>query len=56
VPWTPEDLLGRGDRKERIDQALESKIFTSRIVNASKENAVPEWALDVERTSKGLIN
>jgi hypothetical protein len=56
VPWTPEDLLGRGDREQRKQQALESKIFTSRMISDSKGNAIPEWALEVERTSKGLVN
>jgi hypothetical protein len=54
VPWTAEDLLGRGDREKRTQEALKSKIATSKILAKSKE--VPDWALEVERMSKGLVN
>ena len=55
VPWTAEDLLGRGDRQTRTNQALESKIATSRIVADAKGISVPEWALSLGR-DKGLVN
>lgn len=44
VPWTPEDLLGRGDRSDRIQESLQSKIATSKIVTNSKEIELPIWA------------
>lgn len=53
VPWTAEDLLGRGDRKKRMDDNMRSKIMTSRIIAASKDGAIPEWALEIERERGG---
>ena len=50
VPWTAEDLLGRGDRTNRMNKKLQSKIVTSRLIADSKDNPVPEWALEVERS------
>lgn len=56
VPWTAEDLLGRGDREKRTKDALHSKMVTSRIME--KSNSVPDWALDIAagQGKKAMVN
>ena len=56
MPWTADDLLGRGDREKRTKDALQSKIVTSRIME--KSNSVPDWALDIAagQGKKEMVN
>jgi hypothetical protein len=54
VPWTAEDLLGKGDRQKRISEALQSKIATSSIVQSAQGDDIPEVFAEVVRNSKGI--
>ena len=56
IPWTAEDLLGRGDRAKRQREALEAKIMTAKMMERVGTGPVPEWALEVQRNSKGIFN
>jgi hypothetical protein len=55
VPWTPEDILGKGNREERLKKARETRWTSMRIVNqaeraaATRDGSVaaPEWLLGV---------
>ena len=55
VPWTAEDFLGRGKRKERESASLADRIATSRIVAGARKVELPDWAREIERTRK-LVN
>lgn len=61
VPFTADDLLGRGDRQKRKSLALLDKIEAMRL-NASlarqrpgDTEGLPDWALEI-RKNKGLVN
>jgi hypothetical protein len=60
VPFTAEDLLGRGDRQARIKAARADKLHLfhfSRMASQSRAEAeIPEFVAELARNSKGKVN
>jgi hypothetical protein len=54
VPWTPEDLLGKGDRQERIRQKQADRMETFRFshVLSKDDDMIPEFIADLGKGQK----
>jgi hypothetical protein len=57
VPWTAEDLLGRGDREKRTMKSLKDKFpFRNQRPTDIDESLVPDFILELERNQKQTVN
>lgn len=54
LPWTAEDLLGRGDRKKRKAEQFKDKMTTFRVQKMSEQpgDEMPEWARQLSMNRK----
>ena len=60
VPFTAEDLLGKGDRQARVREKQRDKLalfkFTRMAQQSSMEDTIPEFVAELARNSKGQAN
>jgi hypothetical protein len=60
VPFTAEDLLGKGDRQARVREKQRDKLalfkFTRMAQQSSMEDTIPEFVAELARNSKGPAN
>ncbi len=64
VPWTAEDLLGRGDRAARKRKRTEDRMKTFNLMkeldraerSQSLEDVVPDFILELERNRKVMVH
>jgi hypothetical protein len=55
LPWTAEDLLGKGDRQKRKSQQVADRMTSFRIQQAvmtPDEGNIPEWARELSFNKK----
>lgn len=58
VPWTAEDLLGRGNRDERNKERLNDQLVSRKVsfmADKGSESELPDWAKELAANRK-LVN
>ncbi len=50
IPWTAEDMMGKGNREQRKAQQLEDRMISIRIqrkIMTATDDDLPQWAKDL---------